>query len=53
MISRRICPVGRRDLLGFAATAFVAAIPLRLARAQATSPATAPVERLDNACSRR
>src|SRR5271166_3788588 len=51
MISHRIRPVGRRDLLGFAATAFVAAIPLRLARAQAAgdASATAPVEQLDNA----
>ena len=51
MISPRIRPVGRRDLLGFAPTAFVAAIPLRLARAQAAGDvsATAPVEQLDNA----
>jgi phospholipid transport system substrate-binding protein len=51
MISHRIRPVGRRDLLGFAATAFVAAVPLRLARAQASgeASATAPVEQLDNA----
>jgi hypothetical protein len=35
MISHRIRPVGRRDLLGLAATAFVVAISLRLARAQA------------------
>ena len=51
MISHSILPVGRRDLLGFAATAFVAAIPLRLARAQAAgdASATAPVEQLDDA----
>ena len=51
MISHRIRPIGRRDLLGLAATAFVAAIPLRLARAQAAGDvsATAPVEQLDNA----
>ena len=51
MITRGIRPVGRRDLLGSAATAFVAAIPLRLACAQAAgdASATTPVEQLDNA----
>jgi phospholipid transport system substrate-binding protein len=51
MVSQRVRPVGRRDLLELAATAFVAAIPLRLARAQAAGDpsATAPVEQLDNA----
>jgi len=50
MISHRIRPVDRRGLLGFAATAFVAAIPLRLTHAQAgDASATAPVEQLDNA----
>ena len=51
MISHRVRPFGRRDLLGFAATALVATIPLRLARAQAAgdASATAPVEQLDNA----
>jgi phospholipid transport system substrate-binding protein len=50
MISHTTRPVDRRGLLGFAATAFVAAIPLRLARAQATdASATAPVEQLNNA----
>jgi phospholipid transport system substrate-binding protein len=51
MISGKLRPVGRRDLLGFAATAFVAVMPLRLARAQAAgdASATAPVEQLDNA----
>ncbi len=49
MISHKMRPVGRRDLLGFAATAFVAAIPLRLARAQTAGDASGPVEQLDNA----
>ena len=51
MISHRILPIGRRGLMGFAATAFVAAIPLRLARAQAAGDvaATTPVEQLDDA----
>jgi phospholipid transport system substrate-binding protein len=51
MISHRIRPVGRRDLLGLVATAFVVAIPLRLARAQTAgdASATAPVEQLGNA----
>ena len=51
MVSQRVRPVGRRDLLELAATAFVTAIPLRLARAQAEGDpsATAPVEQLDNA----
>ena len=51
MISHRIRPVGRRDLLGLAATAFVVSIPFRLASAQAAgdAPATAAIEQLDNA----
>jgi phospholipid transport system substrate-binding protein len=51
MISRRTSPVGRRDLLGLAVTALVAAIPLRLAGAQTTDDASATIaiERLDNA----
>jgi phospholipid transport system substrate-binding protein len=51
MISHRIRPVGRRNLLGLAATAFVVSIPFRLASTQAAgdAPTTAAVEQLDNA----
>ena len=44
-------PVGRRNLLGLAATAFVVSIPFRLASTQAAgdAPTTAAVEQLDNA----
>ena len=55
MISHRISPVGRRDLLGFAATAFVAAISLRLARAEAAGTTRRPLRSnsLTMRCSRR
>jgi phospholipid transport system substrate-binding protein len=51
MISRGKSPIGRRDLLGLAVTALVAAVPLRLAGAQTTddASATAAIEQLDNA----
>ncbi len=51
MISQRIYPFGRRDLLGLAAIAFVAAIPLRATSAQTTvdGSATVPVQQLDDA----
>jgi phospholipid transport system substrate-binding protein len=51
MITHSISTVGRRDLLGLVGAALVAAVPLRLARAQATGDAApiAPIEQLDNA----
>ena len=51
MISQRVPPGGRRDLLRLAAIGFVAAIPLRTASAQTTGDgsATVPVQQLDDA----
>jgi hypothetical protein len=51
MMSSNIPPIGRRDLLGLAIVASVAAVPWWPASAQTPGDASAisPIEQLDNA----